>query len=584
MLISLSKENVNNWDNIHSILNNLEKHTIPERSINKQKNGKKINRGVAFITFNFGIDGVSIEIQKYALILEKLFASRSKNTVFHFISGDFHDKADTVLLPRWKRFKIEGTNGWSKWDDGKWFSGLFYSDMPDNSDISDFLAKEIWKQTLKFSGILCSYIIENNIDLLIPVNICSNPGNLAINLAVIIVTELLKIKVISSNHDFYWEGGKTDRKPGEEAGVRDHFFRNYKNRPFFKLFEAVYPWNGRCWLQVNINKLQSHKLVEKYRFPKNKVYKIGSCLSNKFFEEYTFKDVMSARKRMAYILSDGKPIIKTVQIEKHLMELGDWMPDQKPVVCGYNAGSELDLTKNETIYCLQPTRVIARKCIYRDFKLIAALLKKSRLKDFFEKNSSSQLVLHITGPVPIEHQNDLVKVLQGYKQLCKEISLDFAKRIFVAFSVGTEKHPSLQKNGLEELSIEEIYRMADIVLFPSETEGRGLPIIESGASGVPIVCRRYSQEEVFDDVVGKNLEEKYRIKYILFPDKDDFPKKLLSQISSVLLDEKKRRIYSSHNRRAVRHRYSYPMLINKFAVFLKVLANINEEKGKQECE
>ena len=229
MLISLSKEKVNNWDNIHSILNNLETHTIPERSINKQKNSKKTKRGVAFITFDFGIDGVSIEIQKYALILEKLFASRSKNTVLHFISGDFHDKADAVLLPRWKRFKIKGINGWSKWDDGKWFSDLFYSDMPENSDISDFLAQEIWKQTLEFSGILCSYIIENNIDLLIPVNICSNPGNLAINLAVIIVTELLKMKVISSNHDFYWEGGKADRKQGEEAGVRDHFFRNYKN-------------------------------------------------------------------------------------------------------------------------------------------------------------------------------------------------------------------------------------------------------------------------------------------------------------------------------------------------------------------
>jgi len=581
ILAPLSKKNVDHWEDIHGLLCDLANSADPEHLKWKKDEGEKGNRGVGFITFDFGIDGVSIEIQKYALSLEKLFESQTKKISLHFISGDFHDKADAVLQHRWKRFKIEGINGWSKWEGGKWFSLLYYSDMPENSSSSNLMAQEIWKQTLRFSMLLGNYILKNNIDLLIPVNICSNPGNLAANLAVVVVTELLGINVISSNHDFYWEGGKADRMPEEEVGVRDHFFRNSGNIPFFRLFESVYPWNGKYWIQMNINQLQSHTLITKYHFPEAKVFEIGTCLSDKFFENYSIENVRSSRRRMAYILSDGNPVIQTVPIDIHMRKLENWMRDPKPIVCGFNLRSDLDISKDETIYCLQPTRVIARKRIDRNFKLLEALFQKGPLRDRFEKNRSSQLVLHITGPVPIEHQRDLEKVLQSYIRFCEKIPSDIADRVFIAFSVGTEKHPSLQKNGLEDLGIEEIYRLADIVLFPSETEGRGLPIVESCASGIPIVCSRYYPEEVFADVVGENLEEKYRIKYILFPEKDVFPEEFLSRVTEILLKDPKRNDFSMHNKNVVRFRYGYPMMINKFESFIKILENRDQDKGRQ---
>ena len=59
----------------------------------------------------------------------------------------------------------------------------------------------------------------------------------------------------------------------------------------------------------------------------------------------------------------------------------------------------------------------------------------------------------------------------------------------------------------EPLTIETIYRMADAVVFPSETEGRGLPIIEAAATGIPIICSHYLPREVFSDVVGEKLGE-----------------------------------------------------------------------------
>ena len=571
----LSNSCVKNWDDITSAIDTLKNTPSETCSLSFQDFSNQIKQGIAFITFDYGIDGVSIEIEKYANCLERLFRDDNNNTVpLHFIGGDFHDKADIVLKPYWKRYQIPNMNGWSKWSNGKWFSRLFYEDMPERSELSDDMAKEIWRQASEFAVLLGNYLVKNNISLLIPVNICTNPGNPAITLATVIVTEALGINVISSNHDYYWEGGKAHRKPGEEAGPRDHFFRNIDNKPFFNLFKQLLPWNGKRWIQVNINEPQSKALVEEFGFDRSQVSELGSCISDEFLKEYSFSDVLSARKRMAYILSDGTPIIDSVPLTKHLSTLSNWMKNQKPIVCSKN-GKKLDPTRKGTLYCLQPTRVVGRKRIYKDLELLTALLNHDKLKTAFKNGKAEQLILHITGPVPIEHQADLEKVLHAFDKLCANVPQELADRIFIAFSVGTEDHPSLSKNGLKKLSIEEIYRLADVILFPSETEGRGLPIIESGACGVPIVCSRYYPEDVFDGVVGKGLPDEEQIKFVLFPEEDNFSDELLSEIANILLDPESRAFYAKHNKTAVKKRYGIEMLVKKFGSFVEILSNLN---------
>ena len=145
MRSDLSQVNIKNWDNITSAIT-AQKNNSPEVVHSSDKTFlKNIKKGIAFITFDYGIDGVSIEIEKYANCLERLFMDEDDDTVsMHFIGGDFYDKADTVLKLYWKRYKIAGMNGWSKWDSGKWFSKLFYEDMPEGSKIPDNMAKEIW--------------------------------------------------------------------------------------------------------------------------------------------------------------------------------------------------------------------------------------------------------------------------------------------------------------------------------------------------------------------------------------------------------------------------------------------------------
>ncbi|MFC2120119.1 hypothetical protein ACFLTI_00830 [Bacteroidota bacterium] len=556
MISKLEKFYPKNWKDIDDLLmliknQSLSPHTgVINSSINDIKNG------IAFITYDYGIDGVSIEMSKYAMSLQN-FVFKNAEPKIHFIGGDFYSQADTVIKPEWKRFKLSGSNGWGKWENAIWYNRLFNEDMPQNSKESDNLALEIWEQAVSLSKRLGKYLADNNIHLLIPVNICSNPGNLALGLCIPLVTELMDLYVLNSNHDYYWEGGKPalEKKPGERPGPRDHFFKNYNNQDFFMFFEKLYPWNGKKWIQTNINKLQSDKLINKYNFDSEKVFELATSISDDFFTNYTSEDVQSIRFRMAHILSDGHSLILPQSVNKHLENLEHWMSNQKPIVCAYSENLILDPTNDNTIYLLQPTRIIGRKRIKKDIELIEALLQHQYFRKEFDNNPEKQIILHITGPVPIEHQYDLEVILKTFIDVCGKLPESVSNRLFLAFSVGTEEHSVFAKKGFNRLYIHDIYQLATAIVFPSETEGRGLPIVESSAGGIPIICSRYFPNEVFDGVVGKTLNEEQQIKYTLFPE-NEFSIDFLNIVSDLLLFPEKNIEVNKQNRKAVHQRYS----------------------------
>jgi glycosyltransferase involved in cell wall biosynthesis len=570
----LENTSSSNWEEITEILSNFidSVPTIP--GVSSEEFLRQSSKGTAFITFDYGIDGVSIEISKYAQALQSLFKICGEARI-HFIGGDFYSQAESVLQPNWQRLRIEGINGWDKWDNGKWFAGLFYEDMPADSEGSKILASEIYRQAVAIAKMLGRYFVDQNISLLIPVNIASNPGNMALTLALIMVSEALGIYVINSNHDYYWDGGKpaSEYAPDEPTGVRDHFFRNIDNTPFFNLFKSLYPWNGRRWLQVNINGLQTKKLIECYGFPKGKVFEIGTYVSDEFFADYTQDDVKFARLRMGHILSGGDPVMSPLPVDAHFDGLEDWMRNQTPRILGARSGLRVDPTSDNLIYLLQPTRIVARKRIERNLFLIQGLLQRGPLRKEFEVNQNLQLVLHITGPTPIEHQTDHERVLHAYLEIRKNVPVHISDRIFLAFSVGHEYHASFHAKNYPRLHIEDIYRMASAVPFPSKTEGRGLPIIESSACGVPIICSRYDPEEVFAGVVGENLTEEQQIRYILFPE-EPFSDTFLKEVTDLLLKPELNKARIQHNKVAVRSRYSFVVLEDTFRYLLDRLSDI----------
>ncbi|TET51864.1 MAG: glycosyltransferase family 1 protein [Actinomycetota bacterium] len=573
MTEKLKTYNPTNWNEISSSLADIKENAPPLEQLSRSEFLEKVRTGLAFWTFDFGIDGVSIEISKYAQCLQDILSNEKKASI-HFIAGDFHPQADNIIKAEWKRHRISHANGWLKWDRGIWFEKLFYQDMKENSEISHKIAVEIWNQAVDLVKKLGAYIAEKEISLLIPVNVNSNPGNMATGLCTILVSELMGIYVLNSNHDFYWEGGKaaSERKPGEAPGPRDKFFHNINNTPFFSFFKKIYPWNGRRWIQVNINALQSKTLIENNGFFRDRIFEISTSVSKAFFREYSKEDIKSVRLRMAHILSDGNPLIRTIAVRSHLQNLEKWMTDQKPLVCSNHDGQSLDLTSDQIIYFLQPTRIIDRKRIEKNLHLIGALLQYPPFLYEFDKNKKQQIVLHITGPAPIEHQAGLEIVLKAYIDVISQVPETIADRLFLAFSVGIEKHPSFHGKKFKRLTIEDIYQLATIVLFPSETEGRGLPIIESSAAGIPLICSRDQPEEIFAGVVGEDLPEDQQIHYIPFPE-EDFPESFLNKITGLLLCPEKWERHKKHNIAAIHKRYSRKVMHENFHKYLDELLN-----------
>jgi glycosyltransferase involved in cell wall biosynthesis len=183
-------------------------------------------------------------------------------------------------------------------------------------------------------------------------------------------------------------------------------------------------------------------------------------------------------------------------------------------------------------------------------------------------------LLHITGPTPREHGKDLKAILERFDELIEDLPASISERVFLAFSVGRGEHPVFQEKGFAPLDITDIYRLATAVLFPSETEGRGLPIIESAAVGIPIISSRYSPEEVFEGVIGEHLAEELRIRYIEFP-QGAFSKDFLDQVAALLLQPGNHTDWHAHNREAVRKRYSKEALRASFDTLLGQLYEVS---------
>ncbi len=562
------------WDDIVKLLNKIKSAEKPSL-INCGEDAQKFfASGIAFITFSYGIDGVTIEMTKYAHTLSNLCKPFGEPTL-HFIGGNFQPQVTSIFDKEWHQYQLDGIDGWDKWDDGKWFNALFRKKMISFFKESNLLTKEIYQQAVVVARQLGKYLIDHQISLVIPVNIASNPGNIALTLGLVLVTESLGTFVLNSNHDFYWELGKplSEREFGEKPGIRDHFFRNIKNKTFFSLFKSLYPWNGNRWLQININTRQSKKLIDKFGFPKEKVFEISTSIADTFFEAYSKQDVLDIRLRMGHILSNGEAIMRPVPIDAHLPKVDAWMQYQQPIILGACPGLSIDPKSDHLMILLQPTRIVRRKRIERNFDLIGALFRKSALKEEFQNNPNRQLILHITGPVPKEHQEDLEKVLLTYKKTLRTLPEKLAVRIFLAFSVGQESHASFSDNQFLPLTIESLYRMADAVVFPSQTEGRGLPIIEASAIGVPIICSQYHPREVFSDVVGGKLPKEMQIKYTLFPE-GIFHRSFLSEVANLLLHPETQQKRTIHNQEVVHTRYSYASFNNKFEQLLEQLCTL----------
>ena len=112
LLTRLHQEHLNTWFDPGLYIDRLRDHLPTFEHVPDDFNDflSQLEQGIAFVSFDFGIDGVSMEVSKYA----KAFEQFGKQTSIHFIAGTFKKGHQTILEQRWTKHTvsyIDGFNG-----------------------------------------------------------------------------------------------------------------------------------------------------------------------------------------------------------------------------------------------------------------------------------------------------------------------------------------------------------------------------------------------------------------------------------------------------------------------------------------
>ena len=111
------------------------------------------------------------------------------------------------------------------------------------------LRKRIDSHADKISRIIADWIKNKKIDIVISENASSLPFNLALGIAIKKIVDIEGTKVISHNHDFWWERGK--RYKPDKPSIR-------------KIIEEAFPLKRKTVKHVIINKNQKKYLKDNY--------------------------------------------------------------------------------------------------------------------------------------------------------------------------------------------------------------------------------------------------------------------------------------------------------------------------------
>ncbi len=328
MLKKLKSEHINTWFDLGLFIDKV-RDTPPKAKFagDYEAFSKHLNTGsIGMLSFYFTIDGITIEADKYAKILKRIYPAAK----MHFIAGEIHPEVADLLDTSYKKVikEMDGFNNWPLYDK------FFNEKLERGSDTYNQLIGEFWEEVLVLVEKLGSYIEKQNINLLYIINICSNPGNVSLALATVLISEYLAIPVINNSHDFYWEGGnrKSKLKKGSvKKGPRDFFFTNSHVGEFFSIIEVLYPWERKSWMTVNINRHQYNRSIQVNGHNPANVAQIGTAIDYKSHLNISKRDIIGAFMQVASIFANNKKSITVHTAAKHINSIRSL----RPILYGY---------------------------------------------------------------------------------------------------------------------------------------------------------------------------------------------------------------------------------------------------------
>ena len=548
LLSRLKNENINTWFDLGLFLDRLKdkKSRAGFKSDFYSFKEKLVKGGIGFLTFYFTIDGVTIEVAKYASALRQLLPG----VPLHLIAGGIKPESEHILSGNFQRHGLGEIKSFDNWD---LYKDFFKTKLERGNKEYNALIKKFWDQVLLLTETLADCIEKNNITLLYLLNVCSNPGNVSLALATVLVSEYWGIPVINNNHDFYWEGGNRQvdiEKHHLKPGPRDFFFTNAHVGEFFSTLEVLFPWESRSWMTVNINENQVRHVIEINGHNPANVFLLGTVVDTADFEPISKRESINTFLQIGIIFKNRVYSIRDVLKKKSGFT-------REPFLCGNSSEEEFDFVNNN-ILMLQPTRILNRKRIEINFKLITKLLQQKDFISKFKENPQLKISVIISGPIPVGQRDYFYRLVEKFSAFMEKIPAEFRSKIYLGFlfsAFDTAEYRAAHKN---PLSITDLYKAASLILLPSESEGRGLPLIEAAAAGKPVFCRRYEPEQVYSEVIGEHLDESQRLRVLEF--KKDIPDALVKSTVQRLFYPQDSIEDVEHNENVIKSRYNIESL------------------------
>ena len=569
MLDKLKAEKINTWFDLGLFIDRFkENREVPSAQFTGSFDDflKSISKGgIAFITFSYSIDGATMESEKYVQVFKKILG----NINLHYIAGEFHENSKFYRFPEAKCLQLDELSSFDNWP---LYSDFFYRKLVRGGDVYNKLILSFWKEVIVICEKLGNYIRENDIKLLYIINTNSNPGNVSLALALVFISEYLGIPVICNNHDFYWEGGHSEIDTtyhNIKPGARDHFFKNYHLGEVFSILEMIYPWDSRSWLSVNINAFQTEQLIRWHGLNPANVTHIDTAIDFEKYHEIDDHRKSEIFRQLAAMFANNNGTVQVNSVATTIDLYSQKEESLKPVLIGADDGSFIDF-EQDNIILLQPTRILSRKTIEINFTLIRKLFEDDEVNEYFEQNEQLKITILVSGPIATGHFKYFLHVIQSFGDTIARLQEKHRNKIFLGFMLSQYDKPSFIQHFEHPIKISELYNIASLVMLPSETEGRGLPIIEAAACGIPIFCRRYEPEVAYSNVIGEHLPKSERLTVIEFTD-PELSNDIIELVKRQLFSPKGYEHFKARNKQIVEKRYSFDALVSEFEKILEKL-------------